>query len=262
VGTGKDTGLFALVVEAGAKELTGGLRVTRQVAGDQAIAAACGTRRAALLADGRAAIAWHGEGGLGDDCGAHLSWLRPADLELPARASSEARPLLETPSVAASPHEPPLRDPAARLSPETDLNSPLAGGDLDFLAVTSTGWTPPDPHMAVGMNHLVVMTNGEIAFFDKLGTNLFRDEIEDAFGFWGGQGATNFVFDPEVVWDPYEDRFIATSTGQRRFRCLPPPSPLRHLDPSPSSPPRPVIAPNSSPPRSAPPPTPQARTSG
>jgi hypothetical protein len=132
-----------------------------------------------------------------------------ADLELPARASSEAPPLLETPSVAASPHEPPLRDPAARLSPETDLNSPLAGGDLDFLAVTSTGWTPPDPHMAVGMNHLVVMTNGEIAFFDKLGTNLFRDEIEDAFGFWGGQGATNFVFDPEVVWDPYEDRFIA-----------------------------------------------------
>ena len=81
--------------------------------------------------------------------------------------------------------------------------------DFGFLGVNYTGWTPPDPIIAAGPEHLVVMVNGGIAFFQKDGTMDFQDEIEDSFGFWGDQGATGFVFDPEVIYDPHSDRFMA-----------------------------------------------------
>jgi predicted aconitase with swiveling domain len=38
---------------------------------------------------------------------------------------------------------------------------------------------------------------------------VFQDEIEDSFGFWGSVGATNFVFDPEVLYDQRSGRFFA-----------------------------------------------------
>jgi len=85
----------------------------------------------------------------------------------------------------------------------------LALADGGFFGVASTGWTPPDPHLAVGPDHVVVMTNGAIAFFTKAGSQTFIDEIEDSYGFWGSVGATNFVFDPEVVYDPHSGRFMA-----------------------------------------------------
>ena len=81
--------------------------------------------------------------------------------------------------------------------------------DYGFPGINFTGWTPPDPIIAAGPEHVVVMTNGGIAFFQKDGTKDFQDEIEDSYGFWGGQGATNFVFDPEVIYDPHTNRFMA-----------------------------------------------------
>jgi len=63
--------------------------------------------------------------------------------------------------------------------------------------------------MAVGPTNIVAITNGAIAFFDKDGTKTFQDEIEDSFGFWGSTGATGFVFDPEVIYDPGSGRFFA-----------------------------------------------------
>jgi hypothetical protein len=81
--------------------------------------------------------------------------------------------------------------------------------DFGFLGITDTGWTPPDPIIAAGPEHLVVMTNGAIAFFQKDGTKDFQDEIEDSYGFWGSVGATHFVFDPEIIYDPYTNRFMA-----------------------------------------------------
>ncbi len=56
---------------------------------------------------------------------------------------------------------------------------------------------------------LLFMTNGEIASFDKTGTLLWQDEIENTFGFWGELGADNLVFDPEVTWDEHSQRFFA-----------------------------------------------------
>jgi len=103
-------------------------------------------------------------------------------------------------------HQPPIYD-----SIKVSKNKILLSGqsDFGFLGVNYTDWTPPDPIIAAGPEHLVVMTNGAIAFFQKDGTMDFQDEIEDSFGFWGNEGATGFVFDPEVIYDPHTDRFMA-----------------------------------------------------
>ena len=120
----------------------------------------------------------------------------------------------------AKPHEPPTYDPkttAAEPFGGPDIPRP-AGADQGFIAINATGWTPPDPILAVGPNHIVAMTNGAIAAFTKDGTLVFSDEIEDSFGFWGAQGATNFVFDPEVLFDPHSQRFFAMANERGNGR--------------------------------------------
>jgi hypothetical protein len=66
--------------------------------------------------------------------------------------------------------------------------------------------------MGVGPDHIVVVTNGAIGFFDKTGALLLQDEIEGPQGFWGSVGATNFVFDPEALYDPLSGRFFAMAS--------------------------------------------------
>jgi hypothetical protein len=84
-----------------------------------------------------------------------------------------------------------------------------ASSDFGFPAVNFTGWTPPDTICAAGPQHVIVIVNGAIAFFEKDGTKDFQQKIEDSDGFWGEVGATHFVFDPEVQYDPLSHRFMA-----------------------------------------------------
>ncbi len=120
-------------------------------------------------------------------------------------------PALNAAVDVAVPHEPPVRRGTGDtvLPYNGDPDPFFSRSDPGFVAVLNTGWAPPDPHMAAGPEHLVAMTNGAIAFFDKDGNNLFQDEIEDSYGFWGSVGATWFVFDPEVIYDPHSGRFMA-----------------------------------------------------
>lgn len=168
-------------------------------------------------------FAWSGDGGLGDARAAHLTVLAPKKAISPSvlreLAAASVKPGTQVvtkriegdPRVQfieqAGPHEPPTYNPKTRIDPwgveliETDA--------VGFNAVVDTGWTPPDPHMAVGPDHIGVMTNGQIAFFYKNGRNIFRDEIEDSFGFWGALGTTNFVFDPEIIYDDAAGAWMA-----------------------------------------------------
>lgn len=131
----------------------------------------------------------------------------PADQGLALAAKvSESTLQTRSESGADSPI-PPLKDP--NWTQQDPWLEPAEGPDFGFEGVPGTAWYPPDPHMAVGPANIVLMTNGQIAFFNKDGTNTFRDEIEDSFGFWGSLGATNFVFDPEVVYDLHSGRFVA-----------------------------------------------------
>lgn len=91
-------------------------------------------------------------------------------------------------------------------------------GTEGFLGIVNTGWTPPDPIIAASPEHLVAMTNGAIAFFNKDGTRTFQQEISGAGGFWGALGAGSFVFDPEVIYDPHSQRFFAMASERTSGR--------------------------------------------
>jgi len=185
-----------------------------------ALAEATGRQRMAW-AGGTLCLAWSGDAGLGDSKAAHVTFLSPKTSvrrsDLTALANAAVVPTPVVPNALsgggiqfvaqAGPHEPPTYNPKNRLDPWGARPPQMDGSG--FTAVVSTGWTPPDPHMAVGPLHIGVMTNGQIAFFTKDGTNVFRDEIEDNFGFWGALGATNFVFDPEIIYDESVDRWMA-----------------------------------------------------
>ncbi|UCF12822.1 MAG: PKD domain-containing protein [Thermoplasmatales archaeon] len=119
--------------------------------------------------------------------------------------------MIEVVGTETTPHQPPTYDTVQGIVRDTKSGNrnPFGRSDFGFVGINYTGWTPPDPIIAAGPEHLVVMTNGAIAFFQKNGIKDFQDEIEDSYGFWGVVGATNFVFDPEVIYDPHTARFMA-----------------------------------------------------
>ncbi|MCB0825115.1 MAG: hypothetical protein KDC26_02910 [Armatimonadetes bacterium] len=75
-----------------------------------------------------------------------------------------------------------------------------------FPGIGFTGLTPPDPHLAVGPNHVLQVVNTKIAWYDKLGNIQFEQNFDNS-GFYAGL-AGNFVFDPKVVYDPVAKRFV------------------------------------------------------
>ena len=96
--------------------------------------------------------------------------------------------------------------------PRGSTPPPLAsGGSGGFEAISNTGWTPPDPDLAVGPNHIVTVANGEISFHTKSGTRTFVDTIAGGGGFWGSVGAGGFVFDPVALFDPHTNRYIVAA---------------------------------------------------
>ena len=84
----------------------------------------------------------------------------------------------------------------------------LGGGG--FEAIAQTPWTPPDPTLAVGPEHIVVTTNMAIAFYLKDGTETFSANLDSTGnpGFFEEIGGGTFTFDPKCFYDPIEDRFL------------------------------------------------------
>ncbi len=175
-------------------------------AGDQRLTVASGARRFAWSGAGIQAWAWSGAGE-GDESGVYLTSWTPAGLALPEPPDlGPPQPASPVASEELAPI-PPIWNP--NFEPQQPLVSPSSGPDFGFEPILQTPWTPPDPEMAVGPAHLVFIVNGRIATYDKAGTFVWDDEIENRFGFWGELGADNFVFDPEVVWDVHAGRFFA-----------------------------------------------------
>lgn len=210
-------------------------------AGDHELRAATGAKRAHFDDQGRLTLAWSGAA---DDTDKSAAVVSVAEFDPDPTAGSDpatvtcgiqaGRPIasaagdsilqsqtlelqdVATPTIRSpSPHEPPVFDPDRIAPDDADADPAAAAGqptgttDFGFVGITDTGWNPPDPHIAVGLNHIVLITNGKIMFRDKNGTLTFQDQLENNFGFWGELGATNQVFDPEVLHDPHSGRFMA-----------------------------------------------------
>jgi hypothetical protein len=212
-------GLFARRLDgASGKPQGDAFRATTRIEGKQAQAVGTPGAKCALWADGRMAFAWQGDAGpidgdLVDDSAANLTLVTPAGMALAAAPTPAPVTGLrfEDPSTGAArpSHDPPTFDPRNIERDRSEQESPAAGGVFDFLGFVDTGWTPPDPEMAVGPDHIVAMVNGGIAWFLKDGTLQFQQDINGAGGFWGSVGASSFVFDPEVVFDVHSQRFVA-----------------------------------------------------
>jgi hypothetical protein len=207
---GDEAGIFAQLLAADGTPLGSEFRMNRFAKGPQQLHAAVGTRRLAFGPRGELLCVWSGDADLGDKSSVNVTMLSPRPLDLasqPQGVTPAMRPAERLVAQAtAEPHRPPTFDARLIDRGEREIRQE---GRFGFDAILNTGWTPPDPHLAVGPSHLVVMTNGAIAFFEKDGTKTFQDEIEDSYGFWGSVGATGFVFDPEVLYDELSGRFFA-----------------------------------------------------
>lgn len=207
-GDGHGTGVMAQCIDAAGKAIGSPEAINVYAEGSQAITPATGAARVALDEAGRLAVCWNGASREGDETSVNITVRWPQGMD-PAQAGETGERLAYRPSAEdVNTPIPPIWDPNhVALAP---FDGPGGDGpDFGFEAVTSTGWTPPDPEMAVGPDRIVAIVNGQIALFDKAGNNIFRDEIENSFGFWGELGANNFVFDPEALWDPHHQRFFA-----------------------------------------------------
>jgi len=82
-----------------------------------------------------------------------------------------------------------------------------------FPGIQQTPWTPPDPTLAVGPDHIVTTVNMEIAFYTKDGTLLFQQRLDSSGspGFFGAIGAGDFTFDPKCFYDQYSGRFVVVA---------------------------------------------------
>jgi hypothetical protein len=209
---GDKSGVFAQWFAADGARRGDEFRINRCVKGNQALRPAAATQRLALGPHGELLCVWNGDADLGDETSVNLTLLTEQPLALAGRAQGVTDTMKPADLVVASadgpsPHIPPTFDPQTIDYGEREISRDASRFGFD--AILSTGWTPPDPHMAIGPGQIVAMTNGAIAFFNKDGTKTFQDEIENSYGFWGSVGATGFVFDPEVLYDELSGRFFA-----------------------------------------------------
>ncbi len=215
--TATGANLVARWIDASGKPAGDAFQATARLEGPQRLDAARGTVRSLLLPSGLAALAWSGDAGEGDPSGANLTLfggtqkLIKAGLP-PAAGSADEDPIdgPQSTRAGARPHDLPVYNPRQVLDQDAlDQESFLGGANFDFQAFSATGWTPPDPEMAVGPNHIVAMVNGGIGWWLKDGTSQFFQDINGSSGFWGNETSSGFVFDPEVVWDSHSGRFVA-----------------------------------------------------
>lgn len=111
-------------------------------------------------------------------------------------------------------------DTVAQAAPSHTRPSPRApspGWDdgftgLDDIPDVSTGFRsiPPDTDGAVGPSRLVEALNNNYRFRDKA-TGATLSTVSPG-GFWTGLGGADF-FDPRVLYDPYNDRWIMVSVS-------------------------------------------------
>lgn len=93
--------------------------------------------------------------------------------------------------------------------------SPTIGFGFDSLDYTESGlWVPPDPDMAVGLNHIVATVNVAVEMYDKAGNTVFGPT--SARNLFSNSPCTSGLFDPNVVYDEEENRwFIGYAQGVR-----------------------------------------------
>jgi len=79
---------------------------------------------------------------------------------------------------------------------------------------------PPDPHIAAGPDHIVVVTNVLIAVYSKSGTLLKIACLYDWFANVHDPATEGGLFDPRIAYDPHENRWIMVVLARNDFPQL------------------------------------------
>ncbi len=74
---------------------------------------------------------------------------------------------------------------------------------------------PSDTHLAVGCTHVGVVTNKQVAFYFKNGS-IASGPVQFA-DFWPGNPAADDLFDPKIIYDPHENRWLVMALNGRRL---------------------------------------------
>ena len=104
---------------------------------------------------------------------------------------------------------------------ETDVvDNGLRGGGVTSVArstpstgfpgIAQTPWSPPDPSIAVGPDHVVETVNMKVAWYEKDGTPVFEQFLDSTGnpGFFEEVGGGSFTFDPKCFYDPHVNRYV------------------------------------------------------
>lgn len=87
-------------------------------------------------------------------------------------------------------------------------------GHVSWSALSDTS-RPSDADCAVGPAHVGVVVNSELAFYTKDGTAVVPDTaFED---FWPGAPNGADLFDPKIIYDQFNDRWIVMALNGRRL---------------------------------------------
>ena len=88
-------------------------------------------------------------------------------------------------------------------------NSPATTADFQGLTDDNTAY-PPDTHGAVGTNHVVTMLNTQVRIQTRAGTTIQTMTLPQ---FWSSTNIGSYfvVFDPRIIYDPFNHRWIATA---------------------------------------------------
>lgn len=81
-----------------------------------------------------------------------------------------------------------------------------------FAGPSCTGWYPPDPIMAVGPSHVLVMVNSSYSIYSKTGgAALYTTTLTHWFN--SVAPSTMKIFNPKCVYDPWGRRYIMLALG-------------------------------------------------
>jgi hypothetical protein len=128
-----------------------------------------------------------------------------------------------------------LEEAALLLEPSPNIQNPATGTDSSGLEITVAfdgpdiddccggggGAVPPDPELAVGLDHVIAVVNYAFQIYDKTGVTLHGPTTFAAL-FSNVPGCTSgtLLFDPNVLYDEAADRYVLGIVGGGDYYCL------------------------------------------
>ena len=87
------------------------------------------------------------------------------------------------------------------------INAEAPTLSTNFAGISYTTWYPPDPIMAVGPSHILVMVNSSLAIYNKTGGAAVQTSTL-ATWFSNVSPGTTMLFDPKCAYDQWNERYV------------------------------------------------------